>query len=211
MLKIGIIREGKNPPDKRVPFTPEQCVNLQRDGRFQVLVQPSAVRAYSDAEYRNAGIEVSEDMHSCDVLMGIKEVPTDQLVPDKHYLFFSHVIKKQPYNQKLMQAMVRKGITLTDYECLRDAAGERILGFGKYAGIVGAYNAFRAWGMRYQSFSLKRPEDCYDLSELLRELKKVHLPAIKMVLTGTGRVGQGALEIMEALNIRRVDASAFLS
>jgi alanine dehydrogenase len=211
MIQLGIIREGKNPPDKRVPFTPSQCAELQNTGRFRVVVQPSPVRAFTDEEYRHAGIELKEDLSTCDLLMGIKEVPVEQLIADKHYLFFAHVIKKQPYNRKLMQAMVRKEITLTDYECLRDATGERILGFGKYAGIVGAYNALRGWGIRYKSFELKPAHACFDLAELMTELEKVQLPPIKIVLTGTGRVGQGAIEIMEALTMRRVEPDEFLS
>jgi saccharopine dehydrogenase (NAD+, L-lysine-forming) len=211
MIQLGIIREGKNPPDKRVPFTPEQCASLQQSGRFHVVVQPSSVRAFTDEEYRHAGIELKEDLSSCDLLMGVKEVPVEQVIADKHYLFFAHVIKKQPYNRKLMQVMVRKRITLTDYECLRDAGGDRVLGFGKFAGIVGAYNALLGWGKRYKSFDLKPAHACFDLAELKTELKKVVLPPLKIVLTGTGRVGQGAIEIMDALGIRRVEAPEFLS
>ncbi len=211
MIRLGIIREGKTPPDKRVPFTPMQCAALNAGGHFRVVVQPSPVRAYTDEEYQQAGVEVSEDLSTCDLLMGVKEVKVNDLIPEKHYMFFAHVIKKQPYNKQLMQAMVRKGITLSDYECLRDASGDRVLGFGKYAGIVGAYNALIGWGKRFGTFDLKPAHACYDYAELLSELKKVNLPPIKIVLTGTGRVGQGALEIMEALNLKRVEPDAFLS
>ena len=210
-MKIGIIREGKTPPDKRVPFTPKQCKALVDSGRFEVLVQPSPVRAYTDDEYREAGITVTEDLSPCDLLLGVKEVPVDMLLDGKHYMFFSHVIKKQPYNQKLMKGMVAKHITLTDYECLRDTEGERVLGFGKYAGIVGAYNGLRAWGKRYGTFDLKPAHRCFDYAELKQELTKVKLPPIKIVLTGSGRVGHGALEILEELNIKKVSETDFLT
>lgn len=209
-MKLGIIREGKNPPDKRVPFTPSQCKKMQESGRFEIVVQPSPVRAYTDDEYREAGLEVSEDLSQCDLLLGVKEVPVDMLLEGKHYMFFSHVIKKQPYNRKLMKAMIAKHITLTDYECLRDVDGDRVLGFGKYAGIVGAYNGLRAWGLRYGTFELKPAYLCFDYAELKQELKKVKLPNIKIVLTGYGRVGHGAVEIMEELNVKKVSETDFL-
>lgn len=209
-MKIGIIREGKNPPDKRVPFTPSQLRKMQDSGRFEVVVQPSPVRAYTDDEYREAGLAVSEDLSQCDLLLGVKEVPVDMLLEGKHYMFFSHIIKKQPYNKKLIQAMVAKHITITDYECLRDVDGERVLGFGKYAGIVGAYNGLRAWGLRYGSFELKPAHLCYDYAELKEELKKVVLPPVKIILTGSGRVGHGALEILEEINLKKVSETDFL-
>ena len=31
-MKIGVIREGKVPPDSRVPLTPEQCAFLNKTG-----------------------------------------------------------------------------------------------------------------------------------------------------------------------------------
>lgn len=209
-MKIGVIREGKIPADKRVPFTPSQCRKMQDSGRFEVIVQPSDVRAYTDDEYREAGVTVSEDLSQCDLLMGVKEVPVDMLMEGKHYMFFSHVIKKQPYNKKLMLGMVNKHITITDYECLRDVDGERVLGFGKYAGIVGAYNGLRAWGARYGTFELKPAYQCFDYNEMKEELKKVKLPNIKIILTGSGRVGHGALEILEELNIKKVSEKDFL-
>lgn len=210
-MKIGIVREGKNPPDKRVPFTPEQCKFLQETGHVEMVVQPSEVRAFTDTEYQEAGISVSENVSDCDVLMGVKEVNVDDLISDKQYLFFSHVIKKQPYNRKLMQAMVKKNITMTDYECLRDSDGERVVGFGKYAGIVGAYNGILGWGLRNDSFKIKRAHECFDYAELKQELKKVALPPVKIILTGTGRVGQGALEIMEELKIKKAGAEEFIN
>lgn len=174
-------------------------------------MQPSNVRGYTDDEYRAAGVPVSEDLSSCDLLMGVKEVPIDMLIPGKHYMFFSHVIKKQPYNQKLMHAMVEKRITLTDYESLRDLDGDRVLGFGKYAGIVGAYNGLRAWGLRHKTYLLKPAHECFDYQELKTELKKVSLPNIKIVITGIGRVGGGALEILKELGVKEVSPEAYLT
>jgi alanine dehydrogenase len=211
MIKIGIIREGKVPADKRVAFSPAQCAALQSSGAFDVTVQPSPVRAYTDAEYAEAGIKLSENLHHCDILFGIKEVPVDQLIPHKSYLFFSHTIKKQAHNQKLMKAMLDKHITLFDYECLRDIKGNRILGFGYYAGIVGAYNGIREWGIRNHLYSLKPANQCFDYEELCNELSKANPGNCKILLTGSGRVGHGAMEIMEELNIKKVSTEEYLN
>src|SRR6186713_1081713 len=101
-MKIGLIREGKVPPDKRVPFTPLQAEEIQqRFPQVAVCCEESPIRCYQDAEYRAHLVEVKTDVSDCDVLMGIKEVPIDRLVDNKTYLFFSHTIKKQPYNKKL--------------------------------------------------------------------------------------------------------------
>src|SRR5690606_23733204 len=140
MIKIGIIREGKTPPDKRVPFSPEQAATLLQNFNAEVWVQPSPIRSYSDQEYLDKGLTLSEDLSNADILFGVKEVKIEDLIPNKTYLFFSHTIKEQPYNRDLMKAMIEKKITMIDYECLRDANRNRIIGFGYFAGLVGAYN-----------------------------------------------------------------------
>lgn len=210
-ITIGLIREGKVPPDKRVAFTPAQAEEImQRFPNVRVVVQESDIRAFKDEEYRSRGIEVVSDVSGCDVLMGIKEVPIPELVANKTYLFFSHTLKKQPYNRKLLQEVLRKNITLIDYEALKDSHGNRLVAFGRYAGIVGAYNALWTYGRRFNLFNLRRAHECFDVNDLKRELRKVQLPAVKIVLTGSGRVGRGAMETLDTANIRKVTPEEFL-
>lgn len=211
-MKIGIIREGKNPPDKRVAFTPSQLNEIQDrfKGEISFEVQSSEVRTIQDQEYLDLGIAVVQDISSCDVLFGVKEVQVDDLIPEKTYFFFSHTMKKQPYNRKLLQAVLEKNIRLIDYEVLKDESGNRVVAFGRWAGIVGSYNAFWTYGKKTALFDLKRAYECYDLNELHQELGKVQLPPIKIVLTGTGRVAKGAAEILTKLRIRQVTAEEFL-
>src|SRR5690606_22172195 len=204
-ITIGLIREGKVPPDKRVPFTPAQCVEIQQ--RFEgvkVICEESETRCYKDEEYRAEGIEVVTDIKGCDVLMGIKEVQIEDLIADKTYFFFSHTLKKQPYNRKLLQEILKKRISLIDYEVLKDRHGNRLVAFGRYAGIVGAYNALLTYGKRFSLYTLRRAYECFDLNDLKRELRKVKLPAIKIILTGSGRVGKGAMETLDSADIRKV-------
>lgn len=211
-MKIGIIREGKTQPDKRVPFTPNQLNAVQRDyaGKISIQVESSQARAYSDSEYMDAGIQVVSDLSNCDVLFGVKEVPIDQLIAGKTYVFFSHTMKKQPYNRKLLKAILEKNIRLMDYEVLRDEAGDRVVAFGRWAGIVGAYNAFWTYGQKTALFDIKRAKDCFDLQELHLELTKVQLPPVKIVVTGKGRVARGVSEILKKLNIKQVFIEEFL-
>lgn len=212
MINLGIIKEGKTPPDARVPLSPKQCVEVQKKFKnVKVFVQSSQVRKFADDEYKALGIPVVNDLNHCDILMGVKEVPIDMLLPNKHYFFFSHTIKKQPYNQKLLQAIIKKNIALTDYECLRSTANHRIIGFGKYAGIVGTFHGLRAFGLRNNLYSLKQPFECADRKEFNEELLKVKLPPIKIALTGSGRVAHGIIEILQQLNIREVGIRQYLT
>lgn len=212
MYKIGIIKEGKNPPDKRVVLTPKQCKKaLETNSDLSIFVQPSPFRAYTDEEYKAEGITLKEDLSDCDILIGIKEVPIDNLIANKTYLFFSHTIKMQKHNKKLLQSILEKKIKLIDYEVITDLESRRLIAFGKYAGLVGTYNAFRGWGLKNNTFDLKRPEDCFDKVELYKELKKVVLPNnFKIVTTGDGRVAGGALEILNELELKRVSPDEFI-
>lgn len=211
-IKLGILREGKVPPDKRVSFTPQQAEEIeQRYPHVKVIVQPSPVRCFSDQEYADCGLEVKENLKSCNILMGIKEVQIPALIDNKTYLFFSHTIKKQPHNKKLLQEALKKNIRLIDYETLKDKLGNRLVAFGRYAGIVGAYNGLMTYGKRFKGFDLRRAYECFDINDLKIELRKVQLPPIKIVLTGAGRVAKGAMETLDTAGIRKVSAHDFLN
>jgi len=211
MACIGLIKEGKIPADNRVALTPNQARLLQQQfPECTIIVEPSADRCFSDDEYRKAGIQVSENLHECEILLGIKEIPTAQLLPNKTYLFFSHTKKEQPYNRALMQAMVEKKITLIDYECLVHPDGQRLIGFGFFAGIVGAHNGIMAYGNRTGLFSLGRVSDIRDYRDLIHTYFGLKLPPLKVVVTGSGRVAHGILEIMNLLDIQEVEPDEFL-
>lgn len=210
-IRIGLIREEKIPEDNRVAFTPRQCKWIQDHYRMiQIIVQPSPIRCFHDNEYAEEGIELREDMSNCDILMGIKEVPVDKLLPCKTYLIFSHTRKKQPHNQKLMQAFIEKGITLVDYECLTHEDGQRIIGFGFFAGVVGAHNGLLAYGEKTGLFHFKPVHQYHDFKELAESYFGTKLPPLKIVATGSGRVAAGILEVMGLLGIKDVPAEEFL-
>ncbi len=212
ILKIGVLREEKSPPDKRVPLSPQQCADLSLQyPNIQLVVQKSPIRCFSDDEYLKLGISLVDDVSDCDVLFGVKEVPKPNLLAGKTYFYFSHTIKEQPYNRGLLQKMVEKNITMVDYETLKHSNGRRIIGFGRYAGVVGCYNGFLAYGKRTKRFDLKAANLCDNRKELDQELKKVDLPTIKIIVSGNGRVGKGALEIIHALGIREVSKEEFKS
>ncbi|HNJ57653.1 MAG TPA: NAD(P)-dependent oxidoreductase [Chitinophagaceae bacterium] len=211
MTVIGLIKEGKIPSDNRVALTPAQCkwlkINLPN---VKILVESSATRCFSDAEYKQAGIEVTNDLTSCDILLGIKEVPVDMVIANKTYLFFSHTKKQQPHNKKLIKAIIEKNITLIDYECLEHDDGQRIIGFGFFAGIVGAHNGIMAFGNRTGLFQLPRVYQCKDYRSLIHHYFGLKLPNIKIAVTGSGRVAHGIIEVMNLMGVHEVEADEYL-
>jgi alanine dehydrogenase len=210
-IRLGLIREGKIPEDNRVAFTPRQCRwILEHYPQVEILVQPSPNRCFHDEEYVEERIPIQEDLSSCDTLIGIKEVPVDRLLSGKTYLMFSHTKKKQPYNQNLMNAFLRQEITLIDYECLTHEDGQRILGFGFFAGVVGAHNGLMAYGKKTGSFTFNPVHQCHDFSELTETYFGTKLPPLKIVVTGSGRVAAGILEVMGLLGIKDVPPEEFL-
>ena len=212
-MKIGLIKEGKNPPDKRVPLSPKQCKWItEKYPDVELVVQKSQIRRYKDQEYLNEGITLVDNIEDCDVLLGVKEVPIDQLIPNKKYFFFSHTFKKQPYNRKLLQAIINKKIQLIDWETITNAKGQRLIAFGRFAGIVGCYNGLLGYGLKSKRYSLKRAHKCEDRQEMEEELHKLSLPKdFKLVITGGGRVGKGALEVIAKTDIKKVSPKDFLA
>ena len=212
-LKIGILRETKNPPDRRVPLTPPQIIALQELYPFtEFFVQPSDIRCYSDEEYEYLDIPLKEDLSDCDILMGVKEVDKRTFIPGKTYMFFAHVAKKQPYNLEMFREMSYRQIRLIDYEYLTTDKGERVVAFGRWAGIVGAYNGLRARGIRTNRFKLKPAHQCHDLNEMWAGLRLIELkPGLKVLVTGSGRVANGAMETLNVCNLVQVSPEDFLN
>ena len=211
MLQIGLIREDKTPADNRVALTPAQCRWLHKNfPDIKVVAQHSDKRCFTDKEFEKGGVEVMEDISGCDVLLGIKEVPVDLLVPEKTYLFFSHTKKMQLHNQKLFRAIIQKKITLIDYECLVHDDGQRVLGFGFFAGIVGAHNGMMAYGKRSGSFTLGSVHASKDYRNLIHTYFGLKIPNIKIAVTGSGRVAHGVLEVMNLMGITEVEPDEYL-
>ena len=204
-MKFGIIKERKTPPDRRVVFTPEELKRLHSEHpEAEIKVETSDIRVYDDSQYTDCGSEVASDMTDCDVLFGVKEVPIAALIPNKKYFFFSHTIKKQPYNRDLLRAILEKNIELYDHETIVDATNKRLIGFGRYAGIVGAYNGIRGFGIKYDLFALPKAETLKTKEDLITRLLRQTLQNIKIVLTGHGKVGMGAKEILDGMKIKQI-------
>ena len=212
-ISFALIKERKNPPDRRVVFSPEKCQEVSSQfPQANICAESSNIRVFPDAAYQRAGVEVCQDVSKADVLLGVKEVPVDALLEGKKYFFFSHTIKKQPYNKKLLRAILDKKIELYDHETIVRENGSRLIGFGRYAGLVGAYNGFRALGIRDGIFNLPKVETLPDLEAVKAELDKITLPeGLRIALSGTGKVAKGAREIVDHLQIREVTDQDYLS
>jgi alanine dehydrogenase len=211
-MKFAIIKERKNPPDRRVVLSPQACQKIVQDfPQAEIVVESSDVRVFKDSEYSDLGFEVTDDVSDADAMIGVKEVPVEALIPNKKYFFFSHTIKKQPYNRKLLQAILKKNIELYDHETIVNKEGFRIIGFGYYAGVVGAYNGIRTLGLKLGEFDLPKAESFKNRDELEAYTEGVNIPKVKIVLTGKGRVGTGAKEILDHLKIKEVSVDDFLN
>ena len=212
IMKIGVLKEEKIPADKRVPLTPKQCrILLDTYPNLEIVVKTSPVRCFTDEMYRVQGIDIVDDLSDCDILLGIKEVPKESLLPNKTYFYFSHTMKEQPYNRDLLLKMINLNISMADYEVLKNKQGKRLLGFGRYAGIIGAYNGFLTYGLKSEKYNLKAAHQCEDRVEMEGEMSKIKLTNEKIIVTGNGRVGNGILEIMKKANIREVSQLEFLN
>ena len=211
-ISIGIIKEGKTPVDHRVPLTPSQVREvLDTYDNIKVKCQRSDIRCFKDEEYAAAGAELVDDVSNCEIILGVKEVPISMLSEGKTHFFFSHTIKKQDYNRGLLQEILKKKIRLIDWECLTNNNGQRLIAFGRYAGIVGAYNGILTFGKRYNLFHLRPAHECFDLDDMKTEYAKVELPPVKIAVTGGGRVSKGAMEVLNGMGIRKVSPAEFLN
>ena len=210
-MKIGLIKEGKVPVDRRVALPPEHAQKvLETYPNVEIVAQESDIRCFPDREYEDSGIKIVQSLEDCDVIFGVKEVPLPSLIAGKTYFFFSHTIKKQSYNRSLLQEVLQKKIRLIDYETLTAKNGKRIIAFGRWAGIVGAYNGILTYGKRYNLFELRRAHECFDIEDLKSEFSKVKLPPVKIIVTGGGRVTKGAMEVLIGMGIRKVTPRQFL-
>ncbi len=211
MIRIGIVREGKTPPDNRTPFSPKQCKEIQTHyPEVQFMVQPSAIRCFTNEEYQQQGILVHEDLSACSIVFGVKEALIETLIPGKTYLFFSHTKKKQAHNKKLMHALIEKKIRMIDYECLTHDDGHRVVGFGYWAGVVGAHNGLLTYGKKMQTFDLKPVFTYKNFLELKESYETFFVPPIKIIVTGSGRVSTGVLDILNYLDIAQVSPEDFI-
>lgn len=211
-MKIGLVKETKYPIDNRVALTPNQIKSLiDTFPHVSFVVQSSDIRAYTDQDYSKLNIQVVENLDDCDILFGIKEVNTDSLLTNKHYFFFGHIAKMQAYNRNLLKSMISKMITFTDYEYLVDNDGKRVCAFGWWAGAVGVYYTLRGYGLKYNLYELPKPDLKFTLNNLLDNLKKILLPKIKIVLTGTGRVSEGAQFVLNEIGVNKVEVDDYLS
>ncbi|HCL00333.1 MAG TPA: hypothetical protein DHW42_09570 [Candidatus Marinimicrobia bacterium] len=229
-MQIGIRREDKNQWEARVPLTPGHIRELRNRYRIKFLIQPSAIRTFSDDEYRRAGAIVQEDLSECDIVFAVKEMPIDFFLTGKKYIFFSHTIKGQAYNMPLLKRMVDLKTTLIDYEKITDENGRRLVFFGRFAGIAGMIDSFWALGRRLNDegsqtiFAELKQALNYPSLEAAKEvfrsqgekLTKDGLPEsltpIIIGFAGYGNVSKGAQEIFDLfpfIEITPEELSAF--
>ena len=219
---VGIRREDMYQWERRVPLIPQDARELAQDHAIEIVVQPSQKRVFRDEEYRDAGIAVSDDLSSCSVIVGIKEIPTATFEEGKTYVFFSHTIKGQSYNMPMLRRMLELGCTLIDYEKVTDDRGRRLIFFGNYAGLAGMIETLWTLGRRLSWEGIRTPFDAVDRAldyanlaaakDAIRRVGKrisdggLPEPIVPLVVgfAGYGNVSRGAQEILGLLPVREI-------
>jgi alpha-aminoadipic semialdehyde synthase len=229
---IGIRREDKNQWERRVALTPADLAALEGQPGCRFLVQPSPIRVYGDDDYRRAGIEMAEDLDPAGMVLGVKEIPPAQLRAGRAYVFFSHVIKGQPYNMPMLRHLLELGCSLVDYERIADEKERRLIFFGRHAGYAGMIESLRCLGKRLAARGIAPPlaqvQNAFEYDSLADA--KEHLSEIGQIirnrsaedrsaearsaearprplvfgLAGYGNVSQGCQEILDCLRVSEI-------
>ena len=220
---LSIIRENRI-DENRVPLIPTQVSNLLgKYPNLKVLVQPSKNRCFKDEDYLRAGAELTENISKSDIIFGVKEIDSSKLIENASYIFFSHLSKiKENNNQptqgtpgvdkkKLLKEILRKKVTLIDYENIRDNLGLRYLGFGRFAGIVGCYNTLNLYLILKKKQVLPRVFKVNNYKKIKELIRKQKFGKIKILVTGYGRAAKGCNEILKLANIKQVSLTDYLN
>ena len=222
---ISIIREARI-DENRTPLTPNQIQTLTNQfPNLQVFVQPSKKRCFKDEDYSKAGAKIKEDISNSDIIFGVKEVEISTLIENKTYLFFSHTSKVRKdinqttqdkaitYKKDLLKEMIKRKITLIDYENIRDISGEgyRYLGFGRFAGIVGCYNTLNLYLKLQKKQTLPRAFEINSYEKIKKLISKQNFNKLKILQTGRGNVAKGAMEVLKHANIKQISVNDYLN
>jgi saccharopine dehydrogenase (NAD+, L-lysine forming) len=210
-MKIGIIRETMSHEDPRVALTPLDARKLMDHYTgLEIVVQSSPKRIFSNQEYEQLHIPVVEEVDDCDCLIGVKEVAIRSIIPGKKYLFFAHVAKQQTKQQRYFRELIRKKITLIDYEYLIDTHRRRIIAFGYWAGIAGCYYAIHALMKKLGFDELPKTDELDDISTFNELLQSGNFPPIKFLISGSGQTSKGAEQVLHSAGIRKISPQKFL-
>ena len=222
MIRIGIRHEDKYLAERRTPLVPAHLAKLVKELGIEALVQESSKRIYTAEEYVAAGARIVPDMHECDIVFGVKEIPEKWFIPGQTYMFFSHVIKGQPYNMPMLRKMMELGCNLIDYERVVDDFNRRLIFFGRFAGLAGAINTLWTTGLRLKHLGFDTPclhiqqahhyhslqEAREAVSRVGFEIAEYGLPAglspFTIGITGYGNVSNGVQEILSLLPVQEI-------
>ncbi len=154
---IGIRREDKNEWERRAPLIPEDIRWLKEQHGIQTLIQPSPIRIFPIEEYLSAGARESKDLSGADVIFAVKEIPEKLFRQGKTYVFFSHTIKGQHHNMPMLRRMMERGCNLIDYERVNNEQNQRLIFFGRHAGLAGMVDTLHAFGQKLKLLGYQTP------------------------------------------------------
>ena len=224
VITLAVLKEARI-DENRTPFSPSQISNLLDEfSNLKIIVQPSKRRCFKNEDYLKAGAQITDDLSSANIIFGVKEVDISTLIKDKTYLFFSHTSKVRQYigqtikdkaiiyKKELLREVVKKKITLIDYENIREISGEgyRYLGFGRFAGIIGTYNTLNLYLKLFNKQQLPRAFEINNYEQVKKLISKQNFNKLKILVTGSGRAANGAIEMLKHANIKQVSVNDYL-
>ena len=148
-----------------------------------------------------------------------------KLIENKTYLFFSHTSKIRNdssqstqdaaavYKKTLLREVLRKKVTLIDYENIRDESKNayRYLGFGRFAGIVGCYNTLNLYLKLQKKKLLPRAYEVNSYKKIQELLNMQNFSKLKILQTGKGNVAKGSMEVLRYANVKEVSLNDYLN
>ena len=222
---LSIIREARA-DENRTPLIPSQISNLlDKFSNLKIIIQPSKNRCFKDEDYLKAGAEITDDLSNADIIFGVKEVEISKIIENKTYLFFSHTSKVRQYINKatqdkaiiykkeLLREVIKKNVTLIDYENIRSISGEayRYLGFGRFAGIVGCYNTLNLYLKLQNKRLLPRAFEINSYEKIKELISNQTFNRLKILQTGRGNVAKGSMEVLKLANIKQISIKDYLN
>ncbi|MBM4281828.1 MAG: saccharopine dehydrogenase, partial [Deltaproteobacteria bacterium] len=202
------LREETKPGEARTPLTPAGVGALVAAGA-RVTVEHSPLRAIPEDAYAAAGAAVADggawtSAPRDAVILGIKELPTATTTPLVHrHVYFAHCFKQQSGARGVLQRFVDGGGALFDLEYLKDARGRRVAAFGYWAGFTGAAVGVLAWARQQHDGALLPAVSPWSSQAALvgacRQALAGRAPPASIVVGAKGRVGRGAVALLQAL------------
>ena len=195
-MNICILKENK-PNEFRTPLIPEDIKRLKKKyPKYNFYIEPSKNRIFADSLFYQSGCK-KYNSQNIDLFLSVKEVSAKIIKKNQNFVMFSHTVKGQAYNMPLLRKILKNDCSLIDYELFKDKKRNRLIGFGYFAGIVGAFLTIKKHLKIYSTSKYH-----FVIDELISILSKKDLNNLRIIITGDGSVSKGAQFLLKKIGIK---------